>query len=51
MVLTLLKKGIPYDVINSLDENQVTVVLAIEQALAEREAEEQAKQQSQSMRF
>ena len=50
MFTSLLKKGIPYEVIHSLSEEQVTVVLAIEQAIAEREAEEQARQ-SQSMRF
>lgn len=50
MVLTLLKRGIPYDVIVGLEESEVSVILAMEQALAEREAEEQAKQ-SQSMRF
>ena len=50
MVTNLLKKGIPYEIIETLSEEQITVILAVEQAIGDREAEEQARQ-SQSMRF
>ena len=50
MVTSLLKKGIPYEIIDTLSEEQITTILAVEQAIADREAEEQARQ-SQSMRF
>jgi hypothetical protein len=43
VILQLLKVGLPYDAILSFTEQELNVVLGVQAALEQREADEQAK--------
>ena len=45
MILALLKLGIPYDAILSFTEQEMNLVIGTQGALAQREAEEEARQE------
>ena len=45
IILNLLKLGFPYDVIMNFSEAELNIVLAYEQAIAERNEEERQRQQ------
>ena len=47
VLVTLLKRGLPFEVIAELTEKELTIILALEQVLAEREADEH----NRAMRF
>ena len=43
-ILQLLKLGIPWEEINSLSANEISLILGIEAAMNEKQQEEQARQ-------
>jgi len=44
VILALLKVGIPYDAILSFTEQEINVIIGIQGALNQREADEEARQ-------
>ncbi len=44
MILQLLKIGIPYDAILSFTEQELQVIVGVQAAIEQREADEQARQ-------
>ena len=47
-ILALIKLGIPYDSVLSFTEDEISVILGVQSALEQREADEQMRKQRQA---